>query len=371
MRIQVWSTYYWPRVGGTESFLSELLPALRDRGHQFQVITNQARPKLPSRETRKGIDIGRFPMLEALGSRDLAAVRRIHREIQSATEAFRPDWHFLHSAGPLLFFYERVRSLATRGTVLTLHSEEPFRVDDNSTAGRTLQGSHRIVAVSDYLREAFLADHPELEARTLRIWNSCTLPGEELVPLPEEPRILGIGRFIPEKGFPVLLEAFQKSLSALPDLRLELVGDGPERTRLEAMARTLGIDTKVRFTGYLEEKEVRERIDAASAVVMPSLWQEPFGYVALQAMQRARPVIASRAGALPELIEDGHTGRLVPPGNSVALSEAIGHLFQSHSDRKTMGIRAHQRSKERFPFASFLDSYEKVFFPADQDDALS
>lgn len=366
MRLQVWTTYYWPRVGGTEFFLSQLLPGLRDRGHAVQVITNQAHPPLAETETRDGIEVHRLPMLESLGRRDLAAIRQIQQAIGRATAAFRPDRYFLNNAGPPLFYFEKTHARDPAPTLLTLHSEVPFQVPPDSLAGRTLRLADRIVAVSDHVLQAFAADHPSLAQKAIRLWNSSRLPGRAPTPPMADAPLLALGRLIPEKGFDILLHALRRvrDTGTIPP-QLELVGDGPERPRLEALAGDFDFGPAVRFRGYLDERRVVQRIDSASTVIVPSLWQEPFGYVALQAMQRGRAVIASRTGALPELIEDGKTGLLVPPGDPEALAGALLSLLNAPHRAEALGVAARNQAETRFPFQNFLDDYENAFATLD------
>jgi glycosyltransferase involved in cell wall biosynthesis len=133
--------------------------------------------------------------------------------------------------------------------------------------------------------------------------------------------VLVVGQLIPEKGIDVALKAF----AALGgSARLWIVGDGVERGALEALARELGLDDRVRFLGI--QWNVAPFMQAADCLVCPSLWAEAAGLVNLEAQACGLPVIASRIGGIPEHVDDERTGILVPPGDFGALSLALRRL---------------------------------------------
>jgi glycogen(starch) synthase len=102
-------------------------------------------------------------------------------------------------------------------------------------------------------------------------------------------------------------------------------------------------------------------INSASAVLMPSRWQEPFGLVAVESALMARPVIAARVGGIPEIVVHKQTGLLVPPENSSALAEAIASLVENPEAARRMGCAARSRALEDFSFQRHVDAYEAVY----------
>jgi glycosyltransferase involved in cell wall biosynthesis len=136
-----------------------------------------------------------------------------------------------------------------------------------------------------------------------------------LTPAPADGTVLGVGRLVPEKGFDVLVRAGARS-----GLAIVLVGDGDQRSRLESLAWEVGAD--VTFVGAVAPAELAAHYAAARIVAVPSR-REGFGMVAAEALGSGRAVVASDVGGLPELVEDGVNGALVPPGDVDALAAAL------------------------------------------------
>lgn len=138
-----------------------------------------------------------------------------------------------------------------------------------------------------------------------------------------EPRILFCGRLDIEKGVDRLLRAFAMVLPSSPNAILRVAGRGPERERLESLALELGVAASVAFIGWLEPAEVERELSSAWVLTAPSLWAEPLGLVALEAIARGVPVIASETGGFAETVEEGVSGMLVPNGDTDALARAL------------------------------------------------
>jgi glycosyltransferase involved in cell wall biosynthesis len=178
----------------------------------------------------------------------------------------------------------------------------------------------------------------------------------------EEPRLLCVGRLIPIKGHIVLLRAFAEARKELPALRLDVAGRGPMEPALKALASELGIADAVHFLGQVSP--IQGAIEQATAVVVPSMG-EGFGMVALEAMERARPVIAAAIGGLGELVQDGETGVLVPPGEAEPLREAIVRVAGDLELARRMGAAGRRRALGRFLQQFCTDRTELLY-----DDAL-
>lgn len=158
------------------------------------------------------------------------------------------------------------------------------------------------------------------------------------------PKIVFLGRLVSTKGVHVLLKAAQL-LDDL-DFRLDIIGDGPERKRLEDEVRLRSLKGRVIFRGYLPAAEVENVVADARAVVMPSLAGEVFGLVALENMLRKKVLIVSEIGALTEVV--GNTGLAFPTGNAEALAACLRQVLQSDSFVEETGARAADRARSLF-----------------------
>jgi glycosyltransferase involved in cell wall biosynthesis len=164
------------------------------------------------------------------------------------------------------------------------------------------------------------------------------------VPVPHAPprqrpeHVLFHGRLAPEKGVATLLEAARLN-SRIP---LALAGSGPLASAAEAAGGN------VRYLGDLDEAGLRRALSQAALTVVPSECYENLPLAALEALALGRPVVATRMGGLPEIVDDGETGRLVPPGDSPALATAIARLWEEPQLTAAMGRRAHAVAAARF-----------------------
>ena len=156
------------------------------------------------------------------------------------------------------------------------------------------------------------------------------------VPMPAAPCVVCVGALEPTKGTDVLLAAWRALRPSLPDARLVLVGDGSLRPLVDEAVADPTLDGTVALTGRLPREAVAHELDAATLLVLPSR-SEGLPLVLLEAMARARPVVATRVGGIPELVEDGVTGLLVPPADADALADALLALLRDRSCGERMG----------------------------------
>jgi glycosyltransferase involved in cell wall biosynthesis len=147
-------------------------------------------------------------------------------------------------------------------------------------------------------------------------------PSFERVPS-REPLFLYCGRLDREKGVDLLLRAFARVLASRPAARLRILGGGPRRAALEALAADLGIIQAIRFEGRVSFAEVDTALGDAWALVAPSVWPEPLGLTAIEAITRGVPAIASASGGFAESIDDRVSGYLVPNGDELALADCL------------------------------------------------
>ncbi len=177
------------------------------------------------------------------------------------------------------------------------------------------------------------------------------------------PRVLSVARLVPEhayKGIDTLLTAWPRVLEAVPQAELQIVGDGPDRPRLEAEARRLGLDGRVRFAGALDDAALARAYGEATVFALPvrtmvgsQAGGEGFGLVYLEAAAAGLPAVAGNGGAIPEVVRDGETGLLVDPQAPDEVARAIVRLLRDPELARRMGETAQRRALEEFSFERY------------------
>jgi glycosyltransferase involved in cell wall biosynthesis len=160
-------------------------------------------------------------------------------------------------------------------------------------------------------------------------------------------RLLYVGRLAAMKGLPILLESLISLRSRYPDLVLTVVGDGPDRTALEAQAARLGVGANIRFLGYRSQAEVREEMRQADVFVLPS-FAEGVPVVLMEALASGVPVVATRVAGVGELVEDGVSGYLVAPGDPGKLAQGVAKLMEDPALRARFGAAGRARVEKEF-----------------------
>jgi glycosyltransferase involved in cell wall biosynthesis len=155
-------------------------------------------------------------------------------------------------------------------------------------------------------------------------------------PRGEGSRLLFVGRLAGVKGLPILLDAVARLRRDRPGIQLTVAGDGPDRPRLIDQAKRLGIESNIAFLGYQSQQQVRELLAKTDVFVMAS-FAEGVPVVLMEAMAARVPVVATQIAGIPELVQDGVSGFLVPPGDAVALSEKVEQLLRDKRLRADFG----------------------------------
>jgi glycosyltransferase involved in cell wall biosynthesis len=166
-----------------------------------------------------------------------------------------------------------------------------------------------------------------------------------------------VARLAPIKGHAYLLEAAPAILKGCPTARFVFVGDGETRPALEEQARGLGVTDRVVFSGYRED--VASLLAGMDLVVLPSL-NEGMGRVLVMAMALGKPIVATSVGGVPELLADGAAGRLVPPGDSAALAEAICTLLRDPRQAQALA-EAGRRRAVHYSAQGMVESLAQVY----------
>lgn len=166
--------------------------------------------------------------------------------------------------------------------------------------------------------------------------------------------VAGIGRLDVQKGFDVLVRA----VAPLPQVHLVLVGDGPERNALIGLAEELGMSDRLTVTGWVERPV--DHLATVDVLAVPSRFEGlPLGL--LEAMHVGLPVVATRVGSIPDAIEHGRTGLLVPPEDAASLSSTLARLASDEELRDRLGRDAERRAREQFSVHTMVRRYEALW----------
>jgi glycosyltransferase involved in cell wall biosynthesis len=349
-------------ISGSEAHLLALLPRLQERGWNVRMLMlHEDEP-------------GAWDFAQALESRGVALdAIRVRADVDPI--AFARLVGYLVRARPAILHthlvhgetYGLLAGTAARVPVRfsTKHGFNEFReMPYFGLADRTVASlAHVEIAISRGLAR-YLEEVEGFDGESFEIVHYGIEPDGEPAPYADgTPRLLCVGRLIPIKGHIVLLRAFAEARRTLPGLELDIAGRGPLEPALRALARELGVGDAVRFLGHVTP--IQSAIEHAAVVVVPSMG-EGFGMVALEAMERARPVIAAEIGGLGEIVRDGETGLLVPPGEAEPLAAAILRVAGDRELARRMGEAGRRRALARFLQVFCTERTELLY-----EDALS
>lgn len=190
-------------------------------------------------------------------------------------------------------------------------------------------------------------------------------------PQPDGPAIL-VARLSPEKDVATLIRAFSylpMFLAGKADsFSLQIVGDGSERASLEQLARTLNCTNRIHFLG--QQHDIESRLGQASMFVLPSL-SEGISLTLLEAMARGLPVIATRVGGTPEVIQDGVSGLLVPVGDAMSMANAIAEVVLDPKRGQQMGQKGRERVEQSFDVRGMIRAYENLYLLDSRREAVA
>jgi len=372
MRILIATPGYPPQVGGVEQVTHSLASEYVRRGHEVAVVAPKVRG-LPTQTEVDSVQVSRipFPMPHCSPRELLEFACRFpwgDRAFRRLVAHFRPDVINSHFAATTNSLYS-IRAAARHRLplVVSLHGGDIERMPAEGTSWRiaafqAIKRADALTACSDYLRVQ--AGHLAPEALTATVIRNGVAADEfrKRVSLPdEEPFFLGVGRFVHEKGFDLLLEAFCSVARLRPDIHLVLLGEGTEERALRAQAHRLGIEESVTFLPSISRRLVVEAMQTCMAVVVPSR-REALGVVNLEAMAAGRPVVAAAVGGIPEVVSHGENGLLVPPEDPAALAAAMLELAASADLRKKLGAAGRRQAMTRHTWAAaasdFLACYD-------------
>lgn len=227
----------------------------------------------------------------------------------------------------------------------------------------------KFICVSEELRQALMRGHGMTSQQVVTVHNGinisshqCNRDREEILSelnLPKDKIIISLlGRLVWMKGIDFFLEAAHELCKSHQDVHFLIVGDGPLRNELEQQMQQLGLSEVCTFTGF--QKDIPAILKIIDILAIPS-HSEGLPMVILEAMACKVPVVGTTIGGIPEMIEDGTTGFLIPPSNSAALAEKLSPLIKDETLRKDMGEAAKQRVEDFFSESKMIRETEQVY----------
>ncbi|HYL82066.1 MAG TPA: glycosyltransferase [Candidatus Acidoferrum sp.] len=352
-------------IGGTERLVVDLVHQFR-REASVTVCCLDRLGVWGEELRRQGIPViclGRRPGL------DLRAVWRLGMLLR------RTEAQVVHCHQYPAFFYGVCASLLHRRSRILFTEHGRFHPDIVSLRRRIANRglaplTHRFTSVSQVVKQAMVAQEGFPAARIQIIYNGVQpdrfAPSHEMrlsvrraIGLAADDLIIGtVGRLDPIKDHATLLEAFAQARIRIPAARLLIVGDGETRGALEAQTRRLGLETVVSFLGSREDIP---RLLAACDVFALSSRSEGMPVTVLEAMAARLPVIATAVGDIPDLVLDGETGLLCPPGDPGTLSTALVRLLEDRSLRQQMGETGCLRVQREFTRDRMVAGYRQEY----------
>jgi glycosyltransferase involved in cell wall biosynthesis len=252
------------------------------------------------------------------------------------------------------------------GLSLTIHGPDEFDDVPGQQLRRKVEAADRVVCISQFARSQLMRLSAPAHWAKLQL---CRLGVDtrRFSPAAKERaggpvRLLSVGRLTPAKGQLLLVQACATLKGEGLAFKLTLVGDGPDRTRLEAAVATLELQSHVRLTGPLNQAEVRGELARADAFVLPSL-AEGIPVVLMEAMACGVPCVSTPVNGIPELIEHDCNGLLATPGDVESLTQQLRRMVQDAALRARLAAAGRARVQERFDLATNVASLAEVLRP--------
>src|SRR5438034_5927884 len=262
--------------------------------------------------------------------------------------------HFANRAAHTAMFLKEISGIPFS---VTAHGQDFMKDLGNDDLLREICAAAAFVAAeTDYSRELLCQRCPDSAAKIYRVYNGIDL---ELFPNPltsapnTVPRIISVGRLVAFKGFDYLIDACAELARRGLDFTCEIIGDGPVRDDLQTKIDMLNLSPRVNLLGSLSQGAVLEKLQATDIFALASVMDRQgasdiFPTVIIEAMAAARPVVSTRLAGIPESIVHGETGLLVPPGDTMALAQALEQLIQNPDLQARYGRAGRARVEQHF-----------------------
>jgi glycosyltransferase involved in cell wall biosynthesis len=379
------STRFPPGPGGVERHVAELAPRLAERGHRVDVLTSELyrefpwerlAPSVPRSETTPWGSIRRLPVWSLPGELHYPFFRGLGRALAAAS----PEIVHVHTYGTnQVAVAARYRRHHGTPFVLTAHFHPDWSIEggwlrhrirgfyDHRLAAPVLAQAARVIVQTREEERLLRATGVPLPPVTMVPPGYRPLPPADeaaAAPDPEAsaPYLLFVGRLASNKGLLTLIDAFASFSRRHAEARLVLVGeDGGMAGAVRERARAAGVGDRVRLLGHLaSDARLAGLYRGARLTVLPSAY-EAFGLVLLESMAEGTPVVATSVGGIPEVVEDGRSGLLVPPGDAPALEAAIERLWTDRELAERMGRYGRTEVVPRYRWELVAERLDAVY----------
>jgi len=346
----------FPQNGGQGGFCSQLAAGLIALGHDVSIVTRNAAQWMEWAASRPQLARGMRivpPSLSALSGADLVHLSKPGLRMLACGFLLRK---------PIVVTHHDYHAQCPATTAWSPHGNcgvTPGGLGPCTNCTSPAPGSHLRLRVQQWFLTRAVnvgvsrctADHLGIEHAILNPFDANESP--DFCDAEVEPRIAFVGRLVPEKGLDTVITALRR----LPGVTLDVYGDGPARSSLEALAQSLNVQSQVCFRG--RQANPISQIRTAAAVVVPSLFEDPCAYVVLEAMAAGKAVIAAATGGSPELLQG--RGWIVPPSDAEAVAAAVREILDSPGERIARGRAARRFLLDQLAPVDVARRYEAVY----------
>jgi glycosyltransferase involved in cell wall biosynthesis len=379
MKVAIFASAFHPHLGGVEELVRQLAHAYRAQGVEAHVVTVQWPRELPAFEEHEGIPVHRVSMAvpNELGGLSVAVRSRarflrskhaIDEQIKTLLTEHGIDLIHVQCISAAAYYARRAARALRLPLVVTSQGERTMDAEQIFQRSPFFVAMlHDVLSSANFLTacsQDTLRDLEQFRGRAFGdkarvVYNGIALSDFDGVAPHQHtrPYVLGIGRFVAQKGFDVLLRAF--AAAGLQGHDLLLAGEGEEYSALEKLIEELGLQGRAHLLGRADRAQTIALFKGAEFFVLPSR-REPLGIVNLEAMAAGKAVIATRVGGVPEIVKHDETGMLVAPEDAGALAQAMSTLANDKSKREAYG-RAGRERAEKFDWQMIAAQYLEIY----------
>jgi glycogen(starch) synthase len=369
MRILIYNEAFWPSVGGVETVVSLMARYLHEQGERVVVVTQTpGRSNDPSFPFPLVRQPSKSSLLELVSESDLIHLHSFHSLLLFQGKLRRKK---------IVCTYNDLTAICPNGIKMKvsgpcLHKAGPrmcYRCLRNSHAPRVFRRLVRPlfkcalsffidanVCVSPFGMRRFLLWRKQLITYGIDTSVFCPGPRSDTMDCPQ---VIFAGRLVPEKGCQVAIDALRLCVQQGRPFNLQIVGQGPEYPALSLRVASYGLQKMVRFRDFLETQELAEMMRRADVAVVPSLYDEMFGLVAVEAFSSGLAVVGANVGGLGEVVAEA--GIAFRRGDSQDLAACLERLFLNPEIRRQLGSKARAIAVEKYDYHRMAAAYHDLY----------